>query len=57
MSHHPMFGTFTVAVDDLSRGPDTLQQRHDSRKRHRSSSRVLSCMQVLFRVHYSPRFG
>ena len=34
MSHPPMFGTFTVTVDgsnDLCRGPDTLQQRHDSR--------------------------
>ena len=60
MSLPPMFGTFTVAVDasnDLSRGPDTLQQRHDSRKRHRSSSRVLSCIQLSSRVHCSPRFG
>ena len=35
MSHPPMFGTFTVAVDgsnDLCRGPDTLQQQHDSRR-------------------------
>ncbi|KAH9992097.1 hypothetical protein BJV77DRAFT_451737 [Russula vinacea] len=34
MSHPPMFGTFTISVDgssDLCRGPDTLQQRHDSR--------------------------
>jgi hypothetical protein len=40
MSHTPMFGTFTITVDgsnDLCRGPDTLQQRHDSRKRPPSS--------------------
>jgi hypothetical protein len=36
MSHAPMFGTFNVSVDgtdDLCHGPDTLQQRHGSRKR------------------------
>ena len=59
MSHSPMFGTFTVTVDannDLSRGPDTLQQQHDSRKRHRSPSRVLSFHSSSSRVHGFPRF-
>jgi hypothetical protein len=43
MSHPPMFGTFTVTVDgssDLCRGPDTLQQRHDSRRSHPFPSHV-----------------
>jgi hypothetical protein len=46
MSHPPMFGTFTVTVDggnDLCRGPDTLQQRHDTaRTSHRSLPHVPS---------------
>jgi hypothetical protein len=45
MSHPPMFGTFTVTVDDsndLCRGPDTLQHRHDSRKFRPSPSHVPS---------------
>ena len=38
-----MFGTFTVTVDgsnDLCRGFDTLQQRHDSRRSHPSPPHV-----------------
>ena len=60
MSLPPMFGTFTVTVDahdDLCRGPDTLQQRHDSRKRHRSPSHVLGCHLGFYRIHGFPHLG
>jgi hypothetical protein len=59
MSHPPMFGTFTITVDgsnDLCRGPDTLQQRHDSRKRF-PSFRVPNHHLTLSRVPSYPHHG